>query len=246
MDNYWNYQEDLNDLHLKDETGNFQTRQQIDQEQKLLSNRFIKNEHNLRAKLADAVALYKKDYQETYNAAQEHGGIYQGVQNVISEFLPEWAKTGPQSTKDITKRNLKNVNAKHKENIQKIYRDAGLGNVPVEMSFDPKNPDAATIMNAPSLSDLMSNPEFAGPELTRKYNESGLHPSTMNSLVTYSSQNLEQPLTGVTSLSSMLDKSKPGKSDIFPAYVNATVQNQVTQPNYVNIPYNSSMPQRGY
>ena len=249
MDKYWNYQQDINDLSLTDATENYFDRRQIDQEQKLIANNFTKNEMAFKGELARAVELYKKDYKETFNeefdpAGGFFGNMLQGVQDLKYDIgMPGLGL----STEEIKERNLDNVNEIHRAKIQEIYNKAGL-DIPVELSFDPSNADSATLVNTPTLSDLMSSEKFAGPELTNKFESGNLHPSTMEALKTYSNQYLENPLATTSNLHSLVQQNKPSKSDIFTSYVNAQTMNMMqgtTSPNYVNIPYQSSMPTGG-
>jgi len=243
MDRYWNYQQDINDLSLKDATENYFDRRQIDEEQRLLANNFTKNEMAFKGELARAVELYKKDYKETFNEEFDPaGGFFGEVLQGVQDFTSIGA-----TTEEIKKRNLENVNEIHRAKIQEIYNKAGL-DIPVELSFDPKNADSATLINTPTLSDLMSSEKFAGPELTNKFESGNLHPLTMDALKTYSNQYLENPLATTSNLHSLVQQNKPDKSDIFTSYVNAQTMNMMqgnTGPNYVNIPYQSSMPTGG-
>lgn len=243
MDQYWNYQQDINDLSLKDATQNYFDRRQIDEEQRLIANNFTKNEMAFKGELARAVELYQKDYKETFNQEFDPaGGFFGEVLQGVQDFTSIGA-----TTEEIKKRNLENVNEIHRAKIQKIYNDAGL-DIPVELSFDSKNADSATLVNTPTLADLMSSEKFAGPELTNKFESGNLHPSTMEALKTYNNQYLENPLATTSNLHSLVQENKPAKSDIFTAYVNAQTMNMMqgnTGPNYVNIPYQSSMPTGG-
>ncbi len=132
MDQYWNYQQDVNDLSLKDATQNYFDRKQIDEEQRLIANNFTKNEMAFKGELARAVELYQKDYKETFNQEFDPaGGFFGDVLQGVQDFTSIGA-----TTEEIKERNLENVNEIHRAKIQEIYNKAGL-DIPVELSFDP-------------------------------------------------------------------------------------------------------------
>ena len=249
MDQYWNYQQDMNDLNLKDATQNYFDRRQIDEEQRLLANQFTKNDMSFRGELGRRVDLYRKDLEQTYNEEFDpEGGFFGDILQGVQDFKYDIGMPGlGLSTEEIKQRNLEEVNKKHRENIQELYNEYEI-DIPVELSFDPNNPDSATLVNSPGLADLMASEKFAGPELTKRFKDGQLHPGTMAALKTYNNQFLENPLVVTSNLHSLVQQNKPSKSDIFTSYVNAQTMNTMqgnTGPNYVNIPYQSSMPTGG-
>lgn len=248
MNNYWNYQEDMNDLNLTNETENYFDRKQIDEEQRLIANNLVKNYNTFETEVNNLKNLHNKEWNETSNRAHDPAG---GILGDALQGVQDWKdKVGLPgmglSSQEIKERNLNKVNEKYETDLQELYNKYGI-NVEAKLSFDPNNPDAATIMNAPQLKDLIGNPEFSGPKLAEAYNSGNLHASTANAINTWGNQKIKDPSLSVASLSGLIqnDTNTPN-SELLSSYVNATVQNQVTQPNYVNIPYNSSMPQRGY
>ena len=251
MDKYWNYQEDMNALNLTNETENYLDRKRIDEEQKLIANNLVKNYNTFETEVNNLKNLYTKEWNETSNtphdpAGWKFGDALQWVQDIKYDIgMPGLGL----STEEIKERNLSKIDEKFENDLQELYNRYGI-NIDANISFDPNNPDAATIINAPQLKDLVGNPEFSGPKLAEAYNSGDLHASTANAINTWGNQKIKDPALSITSLSELIQtNTNTPNSELLSSYVNAAVQGNTMsqiQPNYVNIPYQSSMPQRGY
>ena len=80
MDQYWNYQEDMNDLNLKNAVYNRDNNLQIDAEQKLIQNNLIPKFDELKAKINQATTVWQKDRKETQSV--DHAKWWNPLQQV--------------------------------------------------------------------------------------------------------------------------------------------------------------------
>mgnify|MGYP003136027902 CR=1 FL=1 len=211
MDQYWEYTEDMNALNLDNAIYHTNNSRQIDAEQQQLQSEFGVNYDKFKAEIANAQKVYEKDRDETANhPTKSWYNLVQHVQDVKHDIgLPGWGI----SSSEIIDRNLKNVDEKYKQTLQGIYDKYGI-TAPVEISFDASNPDAAHIMNPPTLNDMMSSEKFVGTNLSSKWESGNLHSTTLAGLRAFDQTNIMNPTVSSTSLYQLIDDNAPTRADI--------------------------------
>lgn len=247
MDQYWNYQEDLNSLNLKNAVYERDNNLQIDSEQKLIQNNLIPKVDELKAKINQANTLWQKDRQQTQKV--DHAKWYNPLQKVQDLKYNLGLPGVGLSSEELTERNIKSVDAQHIKNLKKIYADQGISTSDMKVSFGGAD-GQATVMNAPTLKDLLSNKKFAGNELSGLYNNQGLHQATMSGLNQFNQTNIMDAGSSASSLFDLVDTEKyeSNTNDINNMYQqqlsNVAINNQLSNNAYAtsgNV-YQSTVP----
>ncbi len=208
-DQYWNHVEDMNHITLESASMNWENAKASEVEQKHILSQVVPNIEELKTKLNDLNKVYLKDYEETeqFGAGTKwyHGG--QQIQDAMGSWAPGL------TTDEMVKRNLENVDAQHKINIQNLLSEYNIDSN--ELSFDFANADAATLMESLTLGDLLtSNVMGGGPmgqSFVNKYNNAGLTNQTYSVLNNINLTQVQNAENNLTSLGDLISEGYQGQ-----------------------------------
>ena len=112
------------------------------------------------------------------------------------------------TTDEMVKRNLENVDAQHKINIQNLLAEYNIDSN--ELSFDFANADAATIMESITLGDLLTSDVMSGGPMgqsfVNKYNNAGLTNQTYSVLNNINLTQVQEAENNLTSLGDLISE----------------------------------------
>ena len=203
-DQYWNHVEDMNHITLESASMNWENAKASEVEQKHILSQVVPNIEELKTKLNDLNKDYLKDYEENeqFGAGTKwyHGG--QQIQDAMGSWAPGL------TTDEMVKRNLENVDAQHKINIQNLLSEYNIDSK--ELSFDFANADAATIMESLTLGDLLTSEVMSGGPMgqsfVNKYNNAGLTNQTYSVLNNINLTQVQEAETNLTSLGDLISE----------------------------------------